>query len=102
MSDPVLRIARANAQNGLRSPPDKEIAIGVNVQRSHPELVWNIDRSHPGDPAVGGAVEFAEVASDRPRLVLESVTRAPVLSIVNHCLSPPLRSVGQRPRIDRH
>jgi len=75
---PVLRIARADAVKRAPSSGDKEIAIGVNVQRSVIDGVRNINWSHPCEPAIGGASELSSVASEEagPELVLEPITHA--------------------------
>ena len=42
---------------------DKEVAIGVHIERSEVSPVRNNDRSLPGDPAVGGPLELHAVAA---------------------------------------
>src|SRR6266446_1462700 len=76
----VLCVARANAVKLAPKIPtaDKEIAVGVHVERPPYGRVGNIDRTHPGDAAVGGTAELPAAASGgcAPSLVLESVTDA--------------------------
>ena len=69
----VLCIGRANAVKRAPSSANKEVAVGVHVKRSGIGRVGNINRSLPGDAAVGGPAEFSDVASEEagPKLVLE-------------------------------
>src|SRR5437762_5082987 len=76
----VLCVARANAPKlaARVSTADKEVAVAVHVERSQLGIVGDINRSHPGDPAIGGSGEFSTVATDEasPKLVLKPVTHA--------------------------
>src|SRR5439155_17944776 len=75
---PDLRIARANAGKGVPFSADKEIAVGVHIERPVCRPGWNNDWGLPGDPAVGRALELDAVAAtvnSVARLILESVPR---------------------------
>ena len=61
---PDLRIARALAKECAESfPTDKQVAIGVHVERSVYRRVRNTNRRLPGDPAVGGTLKFHAAAA---------------------------------------
>src|SRR5438046_4901965 len=58
-----LGIARANAVKAAPFSTDKKIAVGVHIERSVHRPVGNNDRILPGDPAIGGALEFHAAAA---------------------------------------
>src|SRR5206468_1871731 len=75
---PDLRIARANAGKGVPFSADKEIAVGIHIERPVCRPGWNNDWGLPGDPAVGRALELdaaAATVKSVARLILESVPR---------------------------
>ena len=87
-----LGIAGSNAPKRASSSAKEKVAIGIHVHRSSIRRVGNIDRTHPGRPAVRGTVEFAEITSKKagPKLIDEPMTHTTeFVSIVNHSLSPP-------------
>ena len=80
---PVLRVARTHAPKRAPASGEKKIAIRVNVHSSGIGRVGNINRRHPGGPAVRGTVEFPKVTSKeaRPKMIDESMTHAPNIRI---------------------
>src|SRR5204863_6667638 len=58
-----LGIARTNAVKAAPFSADKEIAVGVHIERSVHRPVRNNDRILPGNPAISGALEFHAAAA---------------------------------------
>ncbi len=80
---PILSIARTHAPKRAPASGEKKVAVGVDAHRSGIGRVGNINRRHPGGPAVRGTVKFPHVTSKeaRPKLVHESMTHAPNIRI---------------------
>src|SRR5207253_9858451 len=76
----VPRVGRADTPKAATTIPtaNEEVAVGSHVECSPLRRVGNTDRTLPGDSAIGGATESAEVASEEfgPKLVLKAVTHA--------------------------
>src|SRR5438874_2370395 len=60
---PNLGIARTNAVKAAPFSADKEIAVGVHIERSVHRPVRNNDRILPRNPAISGALEFHAAAA---------------------------------------
>ena len=78
---PFFALVERMHQNWLPAlpPPIKRLPFESTSSVPQYGRVGNIDRIHPGDPAVGGTAELPAaviIAGGAPKLVLESVTRA--------------------------
>jgi hypothetical protein len=74
----ILCVARANAPKRAPASGEKKIAVRVDIHRSGIGRVWNINRTHPGCPAIRGTIKFPKVTSKEagPKLIYESVAHA--------------------------
>jgi hypothetical protein len=79
----ILSVAGANAPKRAPASGEKKIAVRVDIHRSGIGRVWNINRTHPGCPAIRGTIKFPKITSKEagPKLVHESMTHAPNIRI---------------------